>query len=300
MSTAFDSEARNTPDPNRADPSRRGIPHTATRHRTRSGKLARLLLILALCSCVGGAGTSVVFDEFNGPAGTPPDPMLWSYDTGFGWTNEPQTYTKSVDTVFHDGNGHLVIKAVRTPDGGFTSGRIKTENKLAVGYGRVEARIQMPPGPGILPAFWLLGSNYPSVGHPECGEIDIVEYVRSKLFFALHGPQLGERDYRPVDTGEFTGVSRSLVPDFDPSAGFHTYWTNRSPNLITIGVDDITTAVFTPDSLPAGGRWVFNDQPMFAIINFALGGPGGWAGAPEATTVFPQSMLIDWFRYTPA
>ena len=80
--------------------------------------------------------------------------------------------------------------------------------------------------------------------------------------------------------------------------GFHTYWAERSPDMITIGVDNITTAVLTPDSLPAGATWVFNDNPMFAILNFAIGG-GGWAGTPPEGTPFPQQMVIDWFRYTP-
>ena len=65
-------------------------------------------------------------------------------------------------------------------------------------------------------------------------------------------------------------MSRSWVPPFDPSAEFHTYWAERSPDMITIGVDDMTTAVFTPASLPEGASWVY-DKPMFAILNFAIG-----------------------------
>ena len=260
---------------------------------------------LVLCCCLSPPATAsampgAVSDEFDAAAGTPPDPSLWGYDTGSGWSNgeELQTYTNSTDNVYQDGSGHLVIKAIQTPDGGYTSGRIKTQNKLTMGYGRVEASIQMPPGPGVLPAFWMLGSDYPSVGHPQCGEIDIIEYVRSAFHFTLHGPQQGEADYRPPGAGEHTGVSGSQVPAFDPSAGFHTYWVERSPDLVTIGVDGTTTAVFTPNSLPAGATWVFNDKPMFAIFNFAVGG-GGWAGTPPAGTPFPQQMVVDWFRYTP-
>lgn len=256
-----------------------------------------MVLAFVLCCCVrqpvATGATGVVSDDFDAAAGTPPDSSLWGYDTGAGWSNELQTYTDSTDNVYQDGSGHLVITAIRTPGGGYTSGRIKTQNRLAMGYGRVEARIQMPPGPGILPAFWLLGSNYPSVGHPKCGEIDIVEYVRSVFHFTIHGPQ-DDGDYN----GDDTGVSIAQTPTFDPTTGFHTYWVQRSPDNITIGVDDMTTAVFTPDSLPAGATWVFNNQPMFAIVNFAVG--GGWAGSPDATTTFPQSMLVDWFRYTPA
>ena len=255
--------------------------------------------IVLLCCCLGQPPTAdaakTIFDDFNGPAGTPPDPSLWGYDTGGGWS-ELQTYTDSTDNVYLDGDGHLVIKAVKTADG-YISGRIKTQNKLTMGYGRVEASIQMPSGPGILPAFWLLGSDYPSDGHPKCGEIDIIEYVQSVFHSTLHGPQQGEADYRPPGAGEYTGVSRSQVPAFDPSAGFHTYWMERSPDLITIGVDGRTTAVSTPNSLPDGATWVFNNKPMFAILNFAVG--GAWAGTPPAGTPFPQQMVVDWFRYTP-
>jgi beta-glucanase (GH16 family) len=264
-------------------------------------KLRSLLAAFMLCCNLSPPATAsatpgAVSDEFDGAANTPPDPSLWGYDTGGGWS-ELQTYTSSTDNVYQDGSGHLVIKATQNPDGGYTSGRIKTQNKLTIGYGRVEASIQMPPGPGILPAFWLLGSDYPSIGHPQCGEIDIIEYVQSAFHFTLHGPQQGEADYRPRGAGEHTGVSDSQAPAFDPSAGFHTYWVERSPNLVTIGVDGTTTAVFTPNTLPAGATWVFNDKPMFAIINFAVG--GDWAGTPPAHTPFPQQMVIDWFRYTP-
>ena len=93
-------------------------------------------------------------------------------------------------------------------------------------------------------------------------------------------------------------MSRSWVPPFDPSAEFHTYWAERSPDMITIGVDDMTTAVFTPASLPDGATWVY-DKPMFAILNFAIGSDGSWAGTPPAGTPFPQKMVVDWFRYTP-
>jgi beta-glucanase (GH16 family) len=208
-----------------------------------------------------------------------------------------QTYTDSTDNVYQDGHGHLVITAIRTPHG-YLSGRIKTQGKLNMGYGRIEASIKMPPGPGTLPAFWLLGSDYPSVGHPNCGEIDIIEYVRSAFHFTLHGPQEGEDDYRPRGEAKGTGVSVSEVPDFDPSAGFHTYWVTRDPDLIALGVDETTMAVFTPDSLPDGATWVFNHKPMFAVLSFAIG--GDWARPPDATTEFPQSMLVRRFQYTPA
>jgi beta-glucanase (GH16 family) len=252
-----------------------------------------MMLGLAMCFTLGqpgaaGARSGTTADEFDMRAGSPPDPGLWGYDTGTGWGagGEVQTYTNSIDNVYQDGD-HLVLQAIRSDDGTYTSGRIKTQGRFEMVYGRVEARIQMPPGPGTLPAFWLLGADYPVVGHPESGEIDIIEYVQSAFHHTLHGPGTGE-----------DGVSRSWVPPFDPSAEFHTYWAERSPNMITIGVDDIITAVFTPASLPAGATWVY-DKPMFAVLSFAIGSDGSWAGTPPAGTPFPQQMVVDWFRYTP-
>ena len=237
-----------------------------------------------------------VVDEFLGSAGTPPDPRLWAYNTGGGWPRELQTYTNSTANVYQDGQGHLVIRAIRNPDGTFTSGRIKTEGKLAMGYGLVEARIKFPPGPGILPAFWLLGADYPTIGHPECGEIDVIEWVRGTIQSTIHGPGADGLDYN-----DGAGVNVGKVPVVDPTSHFRTYWVNRSKDKIVIGVDGTTTAMFTPSSLPTGGRWVFNDNKMFAILNFAIGGtPDGWPGMPAADTPFPQSMLVDFFNYIPS
>lgn len=238
-----------------------------------------------------------VSDEFVGQNKKAPDTSLWGYDTGGGWPNEEQqVYTRSVNNASTDGKGHLAITALKTAVG-YSSARLKTQNKLTMGYGRVEASIQMPPGPGVLPAFWLLGSDYPQVGWANCGEIDVIEYVLGQCHFTLHGPQDGEPDYRPEGQPPYSGVSRDWSPPFDPSKGFHTYWAERHPGQITIGVDDAVSYVFTPDTLPAAAHWVFDDRPMFAILNVAVG--GGWAGDPDPAD-FPQRMLVDWFRFTPA
>ena len=143
---------------------------------------------------VGESTPSTVSDDFSGPKKNAPDSYLWGYDTGADWPNaELQTYTKSVNNASTDGEGHLVITALKTSVG-YSSARLKTQGNLDMGYGRVEASIQMPPGPNVLPAFWLLDSNYPSVGGAACGEIDIIEYVQGACHFTLHGPQQGEED----------------------------------------------------------------------------------------------------------
>jgi len=247
---------------------------------------------------VGESTPSTVSDDFSGPKKNAPDSYLWGYDTGADWPNaELQTYTKSVNNASTDGEGHLVITALKTSVG-YSSARLKTQGNLDMGYGRVEASIQMPPGPNVLPAFWLLDSNYPSVGGAACGEIDIIEYVQGVCHFTLHGPQVGEEDYRPQGRPAYSGVSRDWTPPFDPSQSFHTYWVDRSPGEITLGVDSFVSYTFTPDSLPERAQWVFDDRPMFAIMSLAVG--GGWAGDPTNTVEFPQQMVVDWFRFIPS
>jgi beta-glucanase (GH16 family) len=250
--------------------------------------------------------TKTVFDDFAGPAWSKPNSALWAFDKGYGWPNgERQTYTDSTDNVFLDGHGHLIIRAVqdRRAQGGYTSGRIKTQGKLNMGYGLTEAMIQMPSGRGTLAAFWMLGSDYDAVGWPACGEIDIVEFVNLgteqgfPAHMTLHGPQEGEEDYRLAGAGEYAGLTAVEDTGFDPSAGFHRYWCRRSPDSITLGIDETIQVRYTPSDLPPGAAWVFNDRPAFAILSLAVG--GGWAGNPDSHSHFPKEMVVDWFRYTP-
>lgn len=238
------------------------------------------------------ADTAAVFDDFDGPAGAPPDATLW--DAGVGPYRDAglQTYTRLPENVRLDGNGHLVIEAHQTPSG-YTSARVVTQGKLAMQYGTVSARIKFPQGQGIWPAFWLLGTDYDRVGWPHSGEIDVMEIINTggTYHVTLHGPR-GNTDYFGGD--QVVGTSGSIPNLADD---FHRYWLNWLPDHITIGVDDQTLGSFTPASLPPGAEWVFN-KPMFAIMNLAVGGP--WPGPPDASTQFPASMVVDWFRYVPA
>jgi beta-glucanase (GH16 family) len=253
-----------------------------------------LTVMLALCSCSeqATATADTVFDDFDGPAGSPPNPKIWDYDLGGGWGHgsELQVYTNSSDNVRLDGQGHLVIQALKTSTG-YTSGRLVTRGKLNVLYGTLVARIKFPARQGIWSTFWTVGSNIDSVGWPRCGEIDIMELVNvgTKYNVTLHGPQ-GESDYLAG-----AGVARS-GPIADLTDDFHEYWMNWRQNGITIGVDGITLAEFTPASLPAGAQWVFN-HPMYAVLSLAVG--GNLPGPPTDATPFPATMLVDWFRYTP-
>ncbi|AFM19319.1 beta-glucanase/beta-glucan synthetase [Mycolicibacterium chubuense NBB4] len=218
-------------------------------------------------------------DDFSGPAGSPPNPTVWGYVTGHNWDRGVQAYRSSNAVL--DGQGNLAISAVRSGDG-FSSGRVQTKDKLSLGYGKTTARIKMPAGQGLWPAFWMLGVD------GGLGEIDIVELVSdpSTYYATIHGPGGGSKPYQV----QFTGSVGNL------STGFHDYWVTHAPDVITVGIDGTTIGTFTPRSLPEGARWVFN-QPTYAILNLAVG--GSWAGPPDASTPFPATMLVDWFRWDP-
>lgn len=235
-----------------------------------------------------------VFDDFLGADGSAPNPDLWGYDTGPYQDAGMQTYTKDRLNVRLDGQGHLVIQARKTTDG-YTSARPITKGKLSMLYGTVSARIKLPEGQGIWPAFWMMGSNYDQVGWPQCGEIDAIETVNtgSTYHVTLHGPQGNTDYYGGVDSGKVVGTSGQIG---DLSKDFHDYWVNWQPNRIIIGIDKTILGDFTPASLPPGAQWAFN-HPMYALLDVAVGGP--WPGPPDETTSFPATMLVDWFRYSP-
>ena len=229
-------------------------------------------------------------DEFDGPASTQPDPSKWTYDLGNnnGWGNrELETYTNSVQNVHVDGSGHLIVHVDRT-DSGYTSARIKTQGLLSARYGRIEARIRLPFGQGIWPAFWALGTNIPSVGWPQCGEIDIMENIGREPSInhgSIHGP--GYSGGNSV-TGLFT-----LPGGIRFSDDFHVFAIQWAAQTITFSVDGTAYRTVTPSSLPPGASWVF-DNPFFLILNVAVG--GNFPGNPDASTQFPQEMIVDYVR----
>lgn len=233
--------------------------------------------------------SQVVFDDFLGPEGSAPNPDLWVADVGSsaekGWEQGSlQTYTDSPENIRLDGQGFLIIEARKSGDH-YTSGRLVTRGKMNFPFGTVSARMKLPSGQGIWPAFWMLGSNIDTVGWPQSGEIDIMELVGSGTEYnvALHGPN--------------ADVEAKGHPVGDLTEQFHTYWVTREKDDITIGIDDFTLGAFTPESLPPGGQWVFND-PMFALLNVAVG--GDWPGPPDQLTPFPVTMKVDWFRFDPS
>jgi len=229
-------------------------------------------------------------DEFDGPANHPPDPSKWGYDLGHGrngWGNqELENYTNSVQNVFLDGTGHLVIRALKDGEG-YTSGRIKTLGKFAATYGKIEARIKIPYGTGVWPAFWMLGADIETAGWPNCGEIDIMENIGrepSTVHGSVHGP--GYSGAHPI-TGTYSlPKGRSLSDDFHV---FAVVWTEGSIQFL---IDDEPYEEATPASVP-GKRWVF-DKPFFLLMNLAIG--GNWPGPPDTSTKFPLEMIVDYVR----
>jgi beta-glucanase (GH16 family) len=228
-------------------------------------------------------------DEFNGAPGSPVDPAKWVYDTGGdGWGNqELEVYTESRANSHLDGEGHLAIKALRTADGKFTSARLKTAGKFSFQYGRAEARIKIPFGQGIWPAFWMLGTDIASKGWPESGEIDIMENIGKEpdtVHATVHGP--GYSGGKGISKAFQMGAKR-FADDY------HVYAVDWAPERLDFLVDGHVYQTLTPASLPAGAKWVY-DHPFFLLLNVAVG--GAWPGNPDATSVFPQTMLVDYVR----
>jgi beta-glucanase (GH16 family) len=247
-----------------------------------------LISAFVLCAAVLSAADNwklIWSDEFDGAKGSAPDAKHWTYDLGSGgWGNhELENYTNSRANSFLDGAGHLVIRAIKT-DGGYTSARLKTQGLYSVAYGRVAARLKLPKGQGIWPAFWMLGEDIKTAGWPACGEIDVMEFIGKtpdSVYVTVHGPGYSGAK----------GISKS-VPLAGPD-GFHVYGIEWAPESLTFLLDDQPVRTLTPGDLPAGTKWVY-DHPHFLLLNLAVG--GGWPGSPDATTVFPQDYVIDWVR----
>jgi beta-glucanase (GH16 family) len=229
-------------------------------------------------------------DEFEGPAGQIPDATKWVFDVGTDWGNAQLEFdTDRAENVSLDGEGNLAIIARQEDFRGqeFTSGRIKTKGLFEQTRGRFEARIKLPIGQGIWPAFWLLGSNIDEVHWPQCGEIDIMEYRGHEprvLFGTLHGPGHHGDD----------AISKKHVLDQGGfHLGFHEFAVEWNEDSITWFLDDHAYHTTASADLPPGATWVY-DQPFFIILNVAVG--GRWPGAPDENTVFPQTMLVDYVR----
>jgi len=242
-------------------------------------------------------------DEFSGAAGAPIDTTKWRYDTAdgcaggnCGWgNNEKEYYSRGPENIALNGQGQLAIVARTAPAGlkcyygtcRYTSGKITTRGKVDVAPGRVEARIKLPVGQGLWPAFWLLGTNISAVGWPASGELDIMEYRGSApatTSSAVHGPGYsGNTPFvhaRSLQRGTFTD-------------SFHTFAVEWDSLTVRFFVDDTAHYVVTRGEVEHFGKWVF-DQAFFAILNLAVG--GHFDGDPASDAIFPATMLVDYVR----
>jgi beta-glucanase (GH16 family) len=195
--------------------------------------------------------------------------------------------TNRPENVSLDGNGNLNIVARQENYMGreYTSARINTRGLFEPTYGKFEARIKLPIGQGIWPAFWILGANIDQVSWPQCGELDIMEYQGQNPSInhgSLHGP------------GNYGGSALSShywLQDDEFSNDFHIFALEWGKDYINWMLDDSLYHSVTPADLT--GEWVFNHS-FFIILNIAVG--GNFVGPPDANTIFPQSMLVDWVR----
>lgn len=279
-----------------------------------------------ICLAVAGSASAQTWnlswsDEFNGAANSPISTQNWQYDTGIlNVNNEVEYYCAPGSTTtpcdsanpnaYIDGNGHLVIQALRinssvAPYGGsWSSARLKSQTLQTFQYGRIESSMSLPLGPGIWPAFWALGTNITSVGWPACGEMDFMEDVPlssglgpNTISSTMHGGNSSSNCY----CGSNGMGKKFTFPANDPNGTdvttFHTYGAIWSPSMVQFYVDDPTKIFFvrTVNDLPSGFTWDFNHS-FFLLLNLAIGGTGSWPGPPDSTTPSPAIMRVDYVR----
>lgn len=244
----------------------------------------------------GGKGWQLTWsDEFNVADGSTPDPSKWTLETGGnGWGNEEWEYYTARPRNAHIQDGRLLITALQEtyigPHGvirHYTSARLKTQGHFAQAYGRFEARIQIPSGQGMWPAFWIMGDNIEQAGWPAGGEIDIMENMGkepARILGTIHGPGYSGAN----------GISAAFtLPRGRFADEYHVFAVEWEPSLIRFYVDNNLYATRTPANLPAGTKWVY-DHPFFILLNVAVG--GNFGGNPDQTTTFPQTMAVDYVR----
>jgi beta-glucanase (GH16 family) len=241
-------------------------------------------------------------DEFDGEAGAPVFDARWDYYVGVGrpsgWgAGELETYTYRPQNVGLTGDGLLAITARRETladkDGharDYTSGRIGTDGRFAFTYGLLSARLRLPAGKGLWPAFWLLGDDVDHAGWPAAGEIDVAELMGSKpgtLYGSVHGPRPAPGAFKPYN------INRTTTAPLPFDADFHTYSVLRFRGAVQLLVDGRPFQAYTPEDLGPGRPWIY-DKRFRIMLNLAVGGV--WDGDPDATTPFPATLLADWVR----
>ena len=263
-------------------------------------RLAQPMVAIAASSPEPPGWTLAWSDEFDGPAGAPPDSSKWNYETGgSGWGNGQLEYdTSSTSNAALDGQGHLIITSRYENPGGYqcwygkcviTSARLDTSTHFSQAYGRFEIRAKIPRGLGMWPSFWLVGNDILQVGWPQSGELDVMEndgWQPELNYGSLHGPVM------PSGGHLYMSATYGLPPGQALADAYHTYTLDWSPTALTWYVDGNPYETRTIADVP-NGYWVFN-HPFVIVLETAVGGK--WPGNPDPTTVFPQQMLVDYVR----
>jgi beta-glucanase (GH16 family) len=205
-------------------------------------------------------------------SGTKVNTHTWAvYASG---KHNDQLATCKASNVKLNGKGQLVITA-RKSGGSYTSGEL--DSKLTSPCGTIRARIKLPAGKGLWPAFWAVGANYDSVGWPACGELDAMESLGSNthvVYGSVHAP------------GYEHMMARKSTPSL--AAGYHTYGVTWTPTIVRITLDGKVYATYMPNMATIFGK-------RFVVkLNLAVG--GSWPGSPNSATKFPASMVVDWVR----
>lgn len=211
-----------------------------------------------------------------------PDPAKWGNEVGFIRNNELQYYTKGriENTEVKGGFLYITAKKENFEKAGYTSASITTEGKYSFTYGKVEARMKLPKGQGMWPAFWMMGQNRSEVGWPRCGEIDIMEHINTEdiLYGTLHW-----HNEKHVSNGTKTPCT---------VGEFHSYsieWDQRSIRWFLDGKQ------FHEVSVADGANSTEEfHRPFYLILNLAIG--GDWPKNPDSTTTFPDNVIVDYVR----
>jgi len=263
------------------------------------------------------SGALVWSDEFtnSGSGKGQPSATNWTYDTGTNCcgNNELETYCAWASSAgpcdpnnpnaYLGGDGYLHIVAQEPSAGVYTAARLKSQGLFSFLYGRIEARMKLPESQGMWPAFWLLGNNIVKVSWPTCGELDVMEHIdgNNPPPYAGGTPEgydwiAGSIHFGPSSSSEINGSQQYHATGFLAS-DWHIYGMIWSKGEIQYYVDDPSNIYATfksTDSQFSGGTWPFDQGPEFIILNLAVG--GDWPGKPDATTVFPSEMSVDYVR----
>jgi beta-glucanase (GH16 family) len=227
-------------------------------------------------------------DEFSG---TNLDQTAWNQEIGNnnGWgNNELEYYTNSLKNVFIS-NGNLIIEARKESILGFnySSARLTTQNKKSFKFGRIDIRAKLPVAKGMWPALWMLGTNITTAGWPACGETDIMELVGT-----YPGRVSGTLHWKAANGTHASKGSSYNLGSGDFSQQFHVFSAVWAKDSVKLYIDDHLYVTTTVDDAGAG-NYPFNAE-QFLLFNVAVG--GDWPGAPDASTLFPQRMFVDYIR----